>query len=134
MFRSTRRKPIQMRVRGINFDWDNLETNLISFVSKTQTFVTPGKEYEVHAVSVYKKVVFLLLVDDINTPIFIPAPLFEIISSEIPSDWKCNLIGRLDLELIMGPDFLSKDLDAYIGIVDQDAELLTKLWNRIYQA
>jgi hypothetical protein len=34
----------------------------------------------------------------------------------------------------MGPDFLSKDLDAYIGIVDQDAELLTKLWNRIYQA
>ena len=73
-----------MRVRGINFDWDNLEANLIHFVSKTQTFVTPGKEYEVYAVSVYKKIVFLLLVDDINTPIFIPAPLFEIISSEIP--------------------------------------------------
>src|SRR5258708_1620663 len=62
-----------------------------SFVSPSQTFLSSTKHYEVYAVSVYDTVVFVQVLDDLDTPVFLPRVLFNVVESTIPDDWICNV-------------------------------------------
>lgn len=120
-----------MRVRAIDVEWSKLEPAVMRFVSKSQTLLTPGTEYDVHAVSVYKGVVFVLVVDDLKTPVFYPSALFETACTETPRDWKCNLIRKDGVDLVLGPDFVARDLNAYNSMVDQEFDQAIRLRDRI---
>ena len=120
-----------MRIRAIDIEWTGLAVHLAPFVSKLQMFVTPGAEYVVHALSVYKKVVFVLIVDDTESPVFVPSSLFETVSNDVPADWKCNLIAECEVELVVGPDFIAKDLNAYNGMIDHESDQIARFWNRM---
>ncbi len=120
-----------MRVRAVDIDWNYLAADIEPFVSKSQTFITTGVEYEVHALSVYRRVVFVLIVDDTKNPAFIPSLLFETLSTDIPADWMCNLIGESGVDLVIGPGFVAQDLEAYSSMIDQETNPITRFWQRI---
>ncbi len=117
-----------MRAVANQLDWADVPDDVRSFVSQRQTFVTPERQYVVHAVSVYKKVTFFLIVDDLDTPVFLPAWVFSLTSREIPSDWICNAHLGDEVELVIGPDFIARDLTAYVSLVDQEPETLDHFW------
>ena len=117
-----------MQLKALNIEWDKVPSELESFISPNQTFITPGKEYFVYALSIYIKIVFALVIDDLNTPVFLPASIFETISPEVPCDWICNLGVDDDLEMILGPEFIAKDLEAYSSMVDQESDQVERFW------
>lgn len=120
-----------MRARAIDVDWTHLPSDVAPFISESQTFVTVGKEYEVHAVSVYRHVVFLLIVDDLNATVFVPALIFEILCQDMPADWICGVITKSGVDVVVGPDFVARDLDAYCSMVDMESDSVDNLWRRI---
>lgn len=117
-----------MQLKALNIKWDKVPSELESFISPNQTFITPGKEYSVYALSIYIKIVFALVIDDLNTPVFLPASIFETISTEVPCDWICNLRVDDDLEMVLGPEFIAKDLEAYSSMIDQESDQVERFW------
>lgn len=120
-----------MRVVSKNFDPSGLTEVEVSFYSRSQTFLTVGAEYEVHAVSVYKGVVFVLIFDDLSTPTFYPSYLFFSSDFEIPSGWIINFLGVEGVSMVAGYDFMAKSLDSYNDIVDQRLDSVRMLVERI---
>lgn len=120
-----------MKVKGLNIDWDKVPSEVEPFISPNQTFITSGKEYSVYALSIYSKVVFILVIDDLDTPVFLPTWIFETISTYIPENWICNLKLSDDVEMVLGPEFLAKDLEAYSRMIDQETEQLDQFWSLV---
>src|SRR3569623_317575 len=100
------------------------------FVVPSQVFLTLMKEYEVHGVSVYKGVTFVLLIDDTNTPAFFHRAYVEVVDSEVPNDWICNVFPDDPVQCVLGPSFMAKDLESYEGVVDLQATQMELFWNR----
>lgn len=123
-----------MQVKARNIDWEKVPIEVKPFISSTQTFITSGKEYSAFALSCYMKVIFLLIIDDLDTPAFLPSWLFEIISSDIPKDWICSLRVDDDIDMVIGPEFIAKDLEAYNSLVDQEPEQLDRIWALVEKA
>ncbi len=123
-----------MQVKALNIDWKNVPPEVKPFISHTQTFITPGKEYPAYALSIYVKVVFLLIIDDLETPVFLPSWLFEIVSPDIPKDWICNLRVDDDVDMVIGTEFIAKDLEAYNSLADQEPEQLDRVWALVEKA
>lgn len=120
-----------MKVRGLNIDWDKVPPEVEPFISPGQTFITSGKEYSVYALSIFSKVVFILVIDDLDTPVFVPNWIFETISTCIPKKWICNLKLSDDVEMVLGPEFLAKDLGAYNSMIDQETDQLEQFWSLV---
>ncbi len=92
--------------------------------------LTPGRDYEVHAISVYEGVVCFLVINDLDIPGWLPAWLFEITETSLPKDWVCN--GFPDWpELVIGPGFIAASQDAYARMVELDAAQVDRLWQRV---
>jgi hypothetical protein len=102
-----------------------------AFVSPQQTLLSPHKDYVVHAVSVFDKVVFVQIVDDKDTPVFLPRALFEMVEADLPDDWICSLFPEGPVQLLLGPPFVARDLDAYNAMLDQEAAQVQRFWQRI---
>jgi hypothetical protein len=73
-------------------------------------------------ISVYKKVLFFLIVDDLKIPVFLPRWLFQVEEKSIPADWICSAALGADVDLVAGPEFVARDLEAYVSVVDQVPE------------
>lgn len=95
-----------------------------------QVFVTPGVQYEVHAVAVFEGSAALLVVDDIDRPTWWPTWLFDNVSSAIPSDWICAFFKE-EPSLVIGPDFIARDIESYGAMVTLEAEQVDKFWKRV---
>lgn len=108
-----------MRVRFRGLAPDTYPSNEAFFVSPTQTFLSSDKDYEVHAVSVYDGVTFLQVVDDLETPIFLPRALFDVVDVRVPEDWICNVMPSGPVQLVLGPPFVATSLDSYQAMIDQ---------------
>lgn len=111
-----------------------LTTRDARYITAAQTFLSEGKQYEVHAVSVYDGVCFLLVVDDLSSPSFEPRALFDVRDSSIPSDWICNTFPTGPVQMVMGPEFIARDVDSYDGMIDQREEQVARFWARIQAA
>lgn len=92
--------------------------NELSFQDPAPASLTAGKQYEGYAVSVYQGVVFVLIDDDLQTIRFYPRSLFEVVDPSIPTDWICNTFPDGPVQLVMGPPYIAKDLQAYEDMVD----------------
>jgi hypothetical protein len=120
-----------MRVRFRNPSRESCPANEARYVVPTQIFLTPDEEYEAHAVSVYDGIVFVLIVDDLDTPSFEPRTLFDVVDPCIPDDWICNSFPTGPVQLIMGPPFVAKDLASNNAMADQDWGVVQLFWRRI---
>ena len=120
-----------MIARAKNINWKTLSRAIVSYIPKSQTYLTIGKEYSIYGYSVYKGIVFLLLIDDLERPKFFPASIFELICNDLPSDWGININLGHDVELVAGPDFLVEDLESYVAMVDGEIDLVSRLWEYI---
>jgi hypothetical protein len=122
-----------MRVRFREIDLTNCSAKELSYVSPSQLFFSASREYEVHAISVYDEVTFLLVVDDLNTPSFRPRVAFDTIEAGVPADWICNTFANGPIQLLLGPEFIAKNADAYNAMVDQERVQVEAFWQRIGQ-
>ncbi len=95
-----------------------------------QILVAAGKDYEVHAIAVFEGLVMMQVVDDLGIPEWNPAWLFDVIDSGIPGDWIVSAF-RDDPSLVLGPDFIARDLEGYASMVELESEQVKRFWNRI---
>ncbi len=121
-----------MRVRFRNPSRDSYSDNVARFYSPRQTHLSTTLDYEVHAVSVYDGIVFLLIFDDHRFDKFAPHVLFDVVDPSIPSDWICNTFPTDPVQLVMGPPFLAKDLRSYRGLIGRDGGQFDVLLQRLY--
>jgi hypothetical protein len=99
-----------------------------------QTFTTAGKEYEVHAVAVFDNgIPFFQFVDDLGYPSWKPSLLFEVSDGALPTDWICNPLSTKEGEsiLLLGPDFIVVNEEAYNAMVELDANQVERFWRRV---
>ena len=91
--------------------------------------VTPGVEYDVHALGVFDGHVSFLIVDDRGEPSWDTAWVFDQVDSTIPDDWICSVL-REGPELLMGPDFIARDWHTYGAFAECEPEPLRLFWKR----
>lgn len=108
-------------------DWTTIPEAVRPFAKPGQTFVTPGRAYAVLAVSLYKDVTFLLVVDDTGEPGFVPAWCFAVRSTEVPAGWICNVGLGEGVDLVLGPPIVARDLSAYSAVVDHEPDVMDAL-------
>lgn len=101
------------------------------YVTPSQVFLSMGKHYEVHALSVYDGVCFLLVVDDASAADFKPRALFDVVDPELPADWICNTFPTGPVQLLIGPEFIARDVASYDDMIDQRAEQLARFRERL---
>ena len=102
-----------------------------AYFSLSQMNLTLARSYEVHAVSVYNGITFLLVIDDIETPTFLPRSLFDVIDVAIPGDWIANSFCEGPVQLVIGPAFIAESVVAYDSMVDQTLDSVQALWVRV---
>lgn len=95
--------------------------------------LTAGREYEVHAITVFEGVVSMLVIDDLEYPGWKPAWLFTTTDQTLPQDWVCNAFPDWP-ELLIGPDFIAGSQEAYAGMVELETLQVQRLRRRIAAA
>ena len=90
-------------------------------------FLTPEKDYDIYAISVFKGVTFFLVVTDANIPGYWPSWLFSITEKQIPHDWICNATLEWP-ELLIGPTFLAGSQNDYIETIEQHPKKIDQFW------
>ena len=119
-----------MRVTARPFDLGELPRALVPFVKPGQVSVTAGREYDVHAMTVFQGYVKLQIVDDLGYPTWRPAWLFDVVDPSIPNDWIASAF-RTEPSLVVGPPFLARDLDAYARMVQLESTEVHLFWKRL---
>jgi len=102
----------------------------IGFSPKTELHIKKDVEYEVYAMSLFEKNIYLQIINDAHIPEWIPNIFFNIINNEIPSDWICNFFLD-DPKMVIGPNFIAKDIKSYNAMVEQEPNEATLFWQRV---
>jgi len=107
---------------------DNAKTG--GFSDQSVVHLTIGTEREVHAVSVFSGVVFLMVLNDLDFFVWLPAWLFQVLDGSLPSDW---IIGVFDDDpvAVIGPRFVAESLESYTRMVEEDPTLIRMMRDRI---
>jgi hypothetical protein len=120
-----------MRARAIRNQFVGCPPTVAAFGSpQSDTSITVGKEYEVHALSVYQGVVGVLIVCDANIPTWLPGWFFKVCEASVPDDWVCNLPSE-SLQMIVGPAFIAADETSYSRMVELHSESVATFWRRV---
>jgi hypothetical protein len=120
-----------MKVRARAFKPSEVSAKLGLYLN--QRFVTEGKEYDVYAIAVFNGVVLLQTVDDLGYPAWTPHVIFDVSDSSVPRDWICNVLPEQaedDVSMLIGPEFLAKDLPSYVAMVELEADQVDRFWKR----
>jgi hypothetical protein len=105
---------------------DALPENRRRFMNQLR--LTPGRRYEVHGVSVFDQMVFVLVVDDIDTDAFCLAAAFRVVDGSIPQGWVCTPSDGV-VQFVLGPPFLAASVETYNTFLDRgDREQLNEFW------
>jgi len=120
-----------MRAKATRNKFEGCPAAVAAFGSpQSDTNITLGKEYEVHALSVFQGVVCLQIVGDVNIVTWLPSWFFEISEATMPDDWVCCLPGA-NLQMVLGPKFLAADESSYNRMVELDSESVAAFWQRV---
>jgi hypothetical protein len=122
-----------MRVRARNIDEALAKTprHEAPFEPRGQVFLTEGKEYTVYALSVYKGMVSVLIVDDLHSQVFYLTRLFDVVDPQIESDWICTTFPDDPVQLLLGPAYIAKDIESYGALLDHRSPQMDLFWRRI---
>ncbi len=120
-----------MKVRYRSPDRASLSEHEAKYFVKEQVRLSTGRSYGVYAVSVYDGLAFVHVVDDQETPRFLPRALFEVVDGGIPEDWQCNLFPEGPVQMVFGPAYVAADLGCYEATVDQRRPQMAELWRRV---
>lgn len=117
-----------MKVRAIRSTADGCPNEVQPFLAANIS-VTLSTEYEVHALTTFNGVTLLQIVDDLRYPSWQPAWLFEVIDTDIASDWICNVFG--DGSLVAGPRFVAESEEAYAEMIELASDQVERFWSRV---
>ncbi len=117
-----------MRVRARQVNLAEAPDSLRLYLG--QNLVSPGKEYEVHAVAVFEGQVVMLVVNDLGHPNWRPAWLFDVVDSAIPTDWICSTFHD-EPSLVLGPDFIAGSVEEYNAMAELEPEQVERFWRRV---
>ena len=118
-----------MRVIGRSVEISECPPNIRAYVG--QSFVTVGKEYEVHALAIFDGIVMMQIVDDVGMPSWRPGWLFETLDGAMASDWICNAPNDGPISLLVGPPFVVQDEASYTQMVELETDQVARFWKRI---
>ena len=124
---------MKVRVSRNSFKDCPASSKTAGFTERTVVRLKIGAELDVHALSFFSGVTFLLVVDDLGTFSWLPAWLFELVDREIPSDWVIGLFNA-DPSAVIGPPIIASSLDAYSRFVEHDPDLVNAMRERIQSA
>ena len=121
-----------MRVRARKIDIAMVPAEILPLLGRdlAQNFVTPGVEYEVHALVSSDGVVLAQIVNDVNWPDWSPVWAFDVIDQTIPDDWMCSVF-KDGSWLVLGPAFIAASVEDYDAMVELEADKQTLFWRRI---
>lgn len=119
-----------MKVKMVRPKTERRPPELVARLPEGQTFITLGKEYEVHAMSLFKGQLNVQIIDDLRRINWYPAWFFETFDSSVPSDWICNLFNS-ELSMVIGPKFLAESIESCSSMVQLDDDLVQKFWRRL---
>lgn len=119
-----------MRVRMIRSRSAVRPSWLEAELPDTQTFIAEGKEYLVHAIAVFQGKVSLQIVDDVPMISWYPTWFFEVSDHSIPHDWICSAFED-EPKLVIGPEFVAKDIASYCAMVELSDEQVQRFWRRL---
>ena len=89
-----------------------------------------GEEYEVHAITVFKGIVkFQIIVW--HGPFLYPAVFFDVIDSSFPDDWVCRSFNNSHLQMVIGPEFMAKDIESFSATVEKNLPQSDLFWERV---
>ena len=119
-----------MRVVARNVDWSQCPSAIAPFTKQSQTFLTVGKNYDVHAVAVFAGSPNLQIVNDLGYPSWEASWLFDVDDTSLPADWICNLLHD-DPSMLLGPAFVAMSEEAYGTMVELHADQVDRFWKRL---
>jgi hypothetical protein len=119
-----------MRVRARQVNWSRIPAQVAPYTKESQTFLTVGREYEVHAIAVFSGLTNVQVIDDLGYPSWKVNWLFDVVDGSLPSDWVCNVLHD-DPSLLLGPEFVARDEQAYGAMVELDADQVDRFWKRV---
>ena len=99
-----------------------------------QVFLTPEREYLVHALACFNGQVVLLVADDVPLPAWYSAVLFDVVEPTPCRDWQVGIFGKNTeggLQMVCGPSFVSQSEQAYRALVELDPARVEKFWSRL---
>ena len=119
-----------MRVVARKVNWSECPAELAPYTKESQTFLTVGQEYEVHAIAVFEGFPALQVIDDLRHPSWEASWLFDVVESSVPEDWICNVFhGKPGM--VLGPEFVARDVISYGAMVELEADQVDRFWRRV---
>ncbi len=119
-----------MKLVARTVDWAQCPGEIAATVPPGQLFLTTGKEYEAHALSVTNGIVYVQIVDESGWPNWTPVWFFDLVDPAIPHDW----ISRVDhgrVQLVLGPEFVARDAETLSSMASMDADQVARFWKRV---
>jgi len=101
----------------------------VGYGPESQVLVSKGKIYQVTALARWREAFYLQVVNDVNSPTWLPSWLFEVTDKSLPSDWICTLQDD-DLQMILGPAFIARDEASYTRMVELEPDSVAAFWSR----
>lgn len=95
--------------------------------------ISPGRQYEVHALTIQRGEVWFQIQDDSAAITWLPAQLFETSDSSVPKDWICNWFTG-EPEMVLGPEFVARDQESYRRMAALDPTSVAAFQERLKTA
>jgi hypothetical protein len=83
-----------------------------AYESASQIFLTPGRDYECHAIAWFEAKLLLQVVDDLGDPAWHRMERFEVVDTSIADDWILNLF-ETEPRMVAGPRFVAESIESY---------------------
>jgi hypothetical protein len=97
---------------------------VVALHPRGQYFLSSGDKYQVTAISVFEGCVRYQLLDYLRShPNWYLSWFFEIEEGDLPCDWICSSFPP-DLELVLGPPFMTHSREAYESMVGLETSAL----------
>lgn len=90
--------------------------NRIGLFPKSILHLTKERAYEVYAISLFENAFFVLVVNDAETPCWLPIDVFSFSNNRMPSSWVCNFFDA-EPKMVIGPTFIAKSIEDYNAMV-----------------
>ncbi|MDT7726628.1 MAG: hypothetical protein QOI21_3204 [Actinomycetota bacterium] len=100
------------------------------YTERSVFHVSVGRTYEVYAMTLYKKGITVLVLDDVRQPNWYPVELFEVVGGDLPDDWKFARRGEGEhgTEAIFGyPELVDDEshLESLVGLKKRALEVFS---------